>query len=209
MSRRKKAAKPDPSAITVEQDEDQEVAEDLAYAVLRPSFQAILSLREYTSEFGDVSLEGMIKGLQEQIDATERGDLGCGEAMLTAQAHTLDAIFNNLARKAITAEYMKSVDINLKLALRAQSQCRATWEAISAIKNPPMVGYVGQANIANGPQQVNNDTAAPRTREDEKSQNELLERNDGERLDTGAAGSAGATDPDLEAVEKIDRTKNR
>jgi len=76
--------------------------------------------------------------------------------MLTAQVHTLDAIFNNMARRAINAEYMGSLESYLKLALRAQSQARATWETLSATKNPPMVGYVKQANIAQGHQQVNN-----------------------------------------------------
>jgi len=66
--------------------------------------------------------------------------------MLTAQAHTLDAIFNNLEQRAINAEYMDNLDRYLKLALRAQSQCRATWEALSTIKSPPVMGYVRQAN---------------------------------------------------------------
>ncbi len=76
--------------------------------------------------------------------------------MLASQAHTLDAIFNNLARRAINAECLNQFEQYLKLGLRAQSQCRATWEALSAIKNPPVMGYVRQANIAHGPQQVNN-----------------------------------------------------
>ena len=49
-----------------------------------------------------------------------------GEAMLATQAHILDAIFNNLAQSAIRAEFMDNLDRYLKLALRAQSQCRAT-----------------------------------------------------------------------------------
>jgi len=48
----------------------------------------------------------------------------------------------------------------MRLALRAQSQCRATLETLAVIKNPTTVAYVRQANIANGPQQVNN---APQT----------------------------------------------
>jgi transposase InsO family protein len=44
----------------------------------------------------------------------------------------------------------------MRLALKAQSQCRATVEALAEMKNPKPVAYVQQANIANGPQQVNN-----------------------------------------------------
>ena len=80
---------------------------------------------------------------------------------MTTQAHTLDAIFNNLARRTINAEYMDNLDRYLKFALRARSQCRVTWEALATIKNSPVAGYVRQANIAHGPQQVNNASAAP------------------------------------------------
>jgi hypothetical protein len=41
---------------------------------------------------------------------------------------------------------------------KAQNQCRMTLETLSTIKNPPVV-YAKQANIAHGPQQVNNGTA--------------------------------------------------
>ncbi len=69
--------------------------------------------------------------------------------------NTLDSIFNSLVQRAINSEYLDHLDRYLKLALRAQSQCRATWETLAAIKNPPIV-YAKQANIAQGHQQVNN-----------------------------------------------------
>ena len=50
----------------------------------------------------------------------------------------------------------------MKLALKAQSQCRSTWEVVSAIQNPPIAGYVSQANIAQN-QQVNNGAPLART----------------------------------------------
>jgi len=56
---------------------------------------------------------------------------------------------------------MDNLDRYLELALRAQSQSRATWDALATIKNPPVAGYVRQANIAHGPQQVNNTSATP------------------------------------------------
>jgi hypothetical protein len=132
--------------------------------------------------------------------------------MLTAQSHTLDAIFNNLARRAINAEYMDNFDRYLKLALRAQSQCRATWETPSAMKNPPMVGYVRQANIAHGHQQVNNmvsaAAAASRARENTDVQSKLLEASDDQRLDIGAEGAAGRADPAMAPLGEVNRTKN-
>ena len=38
----------------------------------------------------------------------------------------------------------------MKLALKAQNQCRMTLETLAAIKNPPVI-YARQANFANGP----------------------------------------------------------
>jgi hypothetical protein len=133
--------------------------------------------------------------------------------MLTAQAHTLDAIFNNLSRRAINTEYMDHLERYLKLALRAQSQCRTTWEALSAIKYPPVMGDVRQANIANGPQQVNNASAAPdgapREGENPNLQNKLLEEKDGERLDPGTACTPGRADPAMATVGEVDRAEDR
>ena len=109
--------------------------------------------------------------------------------MLTAQAHTLDAIFNCLAQRAAVnmGEYIDTVEAYLKLALRAQSQCRTTWEALSAIQNPPLASYVKQANIAHGHQQVNNspsmESESPRVRENENPQSKLLEEKDGHQSD--------------------------
>ncbi len=209
MARTKKPNdKKDPNALNVQQQKDQSGEEAVALASLRPSFQATVTLRDYGKTFGDLSLEGLISGLQEQMEATQKGDLGRGKAMLTAQAHTLGAIFNNLARRAINAEYMPNFEAFLKLSLRAQSQCRTTWEAISAIQNPSFAGHVGQANIAHGPQHVNDQTDgrnSTRTEENTKPENELLEKTDVERLDAGTPDASGRTDLDLETVGKVDR----
>jgi hypothetical protein len=127
--------------------------------------------------------------------------------MLTAQAHTLDAIFHHLAGRALAnmGEYLGATETYLKLALRAQAQATRTWEAVSAIQNPPVAGYIKQANIAHGPQQVNNGTG---TREPAKAPNQLLERTDGNRLDLGTAQAAGGADPDVETVGAVHRTED-
>ena len=154
--KRKYAKKRDPNQITAVAMPEEDGAVTFARTVLRPSVQAAVTIRQYGKAYGDLDLGGLVDALAAQAKAASDGDLGRGEAMLTTQAHILDAIFNNLARRAINAEYMNNFDRYLKLALRAQSQCRATWETLSTMKNPPMAGYVGQANIAHGHQQVNN-----------------------------------------------------
>ena len=190
-------------------------ANGVAKTVLRPTVQAAATLKAYGTAYGDLDLAGLIEALSAQTQATTEGDLSRAEAMLTAQAHTLDSIFNNLARLAINAEYVDNLDRYLKLALRAQSQCRATWEALSTIKNPPVMGYVRQANIAHGHQQVNNapvgdgSRECARARENPNAPNKLLEQSDGERLDTGTTNTAGGADTPMEAVGAINRAKNR
>jgi hypothetical protein len=130
--------------------------------------------------------------------------------MLIAQAHTLDAMFNRLIVRATMnqGEYLDAADRYYRLALRAQSLCRATIETLAAVKNPPNLAFVKQANIGQAVQ-VNNGTApAPRAPESENAPNKLLEVTDGQRLDVGAATAARRADSDLEAVAAIDGTKD-
>jgi len=203
-SKRKPKKEPYPDQLTVFANPGDN--DDLAMArfALGPTVQAATTLKEYDKKYGDLKLQGLIDALQEQTKASKDGDLSRADTMLTAQAHTLDAIFNNLARRAINAEYLNNLDVYLKMALRAQSQCRSTWEALSAIKNPPVMGYVKQANIAHT-QQVNN--AAPgdtsRARENQNPQNELMEEKD-EWMDTRATGTAGKADSAMATVGEID-----
>ncbi len=67
--------------------------------------------------------------------------------------------------------------------------CRATCEAIAVLKNPPV--FARQANIAHGPQQVNNG-AAPYA----------------ERMDGGTAEAASPRDQALAAVGTVHRPAN-
>lgn len=213
VSKSKSSKKRDPNQVTAAGKPDADHAVAIARAVLRPTVQAALTLKQYDKFYGDLDLGGLIDSLTEQTRASTGGDLERAEAMLTAQAHTLDAIFNNLARRAINAEYMDDLDRYLKLGLRAQSQCRATWAALATIQNPPVMGYVRQANIAHGPQQVNNASATSnggvRGEENPNLQNKLLEEKDGERLDTGTTGAPSRADPEMATVGEIDGTEDR
>jgi len=162
-SQRKLTKNRDPNQSTAigNPGEDQAVA--FTRTLLHPAVQAAVTIKEYGKPYGDnLNLDDLVPLMMEQTQASRSGDLRQSDAMLTSQAHTLDAIFNNLARRAINAEYVDNFERFLKLALRAQSQCRATLGTLfSALKNPPAVGHVHQANIAHGPQQVINASAAP------------------------------------------------
>ena len=90
----------------------------------------------------------------------------------------------------------------MKLALKAQSQCRSTLQAISKIKNPTIIGYARQANIAHGHQQVNNILG------EKNQENELLEEDSGERLDFGETATAIGNDSEMETVGAIHGSEN-
>ena len=105
--------------------------------------------------FRDADLTECLVKLYDTVDRVQAGDLGEPEALLTAQAVTLNAIFTDLALKAANTEYLDKFDRYLRLALKAQGQCRATIETLAEIKNPPTL-FAQQANVAHGPQQVNN-----------------------------------------------------
>lgn len=168
--------------------------------------QAAVTLKSCNQAPGELDVLALAEALTEQTSAVIGGDLSRAEAMLAAQAHTLDAIYNTLTCRAISAQDMGRLETLLKLALRAQSQSRATWETLSTIKNPPSISYVAQANVAHGHQQVNN--APTRGGEIENTPNELLEQGDGERLDIGATSTSSGADPALEALAAVHRSED-
>jgi len=74
---------------------------------------------EFNKGFGEMAINTLVTDLSKQCDLASEGDLARGEALLMAQAHTLDALFNNLARRAAAniGEYMNAADTYLRLAL--------------------------------------------------------------------------------------------
>jgi hypothetical protein len=100
-------------------------------------------------------------------------------------------VFNQLARKSAFCEYLNQMEANLRLGPKAQAQCRATLQTLAEIRNPRPIAFVKQTNIANGPQQVNNGSAAPQPRahareNSENPANELLTGDHGTALDSRA-----------------------
>jgi hypothetical protein len=154
--------------------------------------------------FGDIDIRALTVNISKRVDKVQEGSLKGPEAMLFGQAMTLQAIFTSLSRRAAmnAGEYIDATDKYLRLALKAQSQCRATLETLAAIKNPPVI-YAKQANFANGPQQVNNSIPAQSRAQAgiiESEPNKLLGDDNGERMDTRAQGAAGRANQVVEAL---------
>lgn len=184
----------------------------IADAAASPIAHSALIVTTYAKpQFGEVSLSDLMQSLQDSTSKVQTGDMRETEAMLATQATALNAMFSELARRAAVnmGEYLGATESYLKLALRAQNQCRATLETLSTIKNPPVV-FAKQANIAHGHQQVNNGTTpnASRAGESENAPNKLLEEDHEQRLDTGTTGTPSASHPPLETVGTVHRTQD-
>jgi hypothetical protein len=81
------------------------------------------------------------------------------------------------------------------------------------IKNPRPLAFVKQANIAAGPQQVNNAVPLPeipraRKSKSQKSPNKLLEAHHDKWLDSRTASAPSNADSQLAAVGEIDGAEN-
>lgn len=170
----------------------------------------------------DLSLNEMVNSLRDQGRQINANDFRQQEQMLNAQANALNAIFAELCRRAALnmGTNLEATERYLRLAFKAQGQCRTTVETLATIKNPPVV-YAKQTNIAHGPQQVNNGTVpgfetstrvpAHAHGKTESEQTKLLEGdgNGSTYVDAGAAGAAAAGNPALEAVGAVHRPCNR
>ena len=191
-------------------DGEKEIARKTSASTTSTEMAALRVMRGAERQSGyweSIDVPSLIEQLRDQAAAVNRGDLSQAEAMLMNQATALQSLFSRLVERAMGNENIAPFDANMRMALRAQSQCRATLETLATIKNPPLV-YAKQANVTTGPQQINNGTAAPtRAREIETEQSQLSEATHELLPDTRASGDASRVNPTLETVGEIDRAK--
>jgi hypothetical protein len=152
--------------------------------------------------------------VKEQAKSIHDGDLSQLESMLLQQAVAMQAMFVDLAARAKTATHLSTLNTLTQLALKSATGSRQSIAVLAEIKSPRSVAFVQQANIANGPQQINNHnlSGAPpaRTENFRMPENELLEpAEDDSRMDTRTPRQAGSANPRMEAVGAINRTDHR
>lgn len=203
------------NVLTVETTSDKPKAAQIARLALDGITGNAVTARSFAfAHFGELDVTECVASLRECSERVNSGDLAYLETTLTAQAVSLDAIFNGLAKRAALnmGEHLDATERYMRLALKAQSQCRATLETLAAIKNPPVV-FARQANIANGPQQINNgmyQTSDPRARagKTETLKNELLEGQHHGDVDSRATLSTSGSNSAMATVGALDRTAN-
>ncbi|MDM7950087.1 hypothetical protein [Hydrogenophaga sp.] len=173
---------------------------------------------------GEVGITQAVKALRSTLKEVHAGSLQSSETLLYSQAVALNAMFAELACRAglNMGSYPQAAESYMRLALKAQSQCRNTLETLANIKNPPVV-FARQANISNGPQQVNNGVPtnfetstrahapAQACGETENQPSKLLEglSNGSTTLDAGTARAAARSHQELETVGAVHRAKER
>ena len=177
--------------------------------VLRPAINSGLVAGSF-GPLGEIDVEEYAQCVEGEIARDD--SIKATERMLLSQAHALDALFAKLAQRSALnmGEYMGAAEIYLKLAMRAQNQCRMTLETLATVKNPPVV-FAKQANIAHGHQQVNNGEGAPDARAQTQNlqpEQSRITHDKGQSLDSRASTHAVGGDPALATLEEIDRAKN-
>ena len=159
---------------------------------------------------GDLRIDNVVTALVESAKAVKANNLAEIEELLTSQAIVLNSMFGELSRRSANnmGEYIDASQRYMSMALKAQNQARMTLETLCAIKNPPVV-YARQANIAHGPQQVNNGPATDsHTAKSGNQPNKLLDSSNNKPLDPGTPETAGNDDKAMATLAQIDRAKD-
>ena len=183
----------------------QSTAQNAAQALVAADTAAVRVIQsaEAGASFNDlIDVPGLRATLRAQAAAVQAGDLATAEAMLIGQASALQSLWARLVEQAMVQTYLPQMEALMRLALRAQSQCRATLETLAMVKHPPVV-IAKQANFAQQ-QLVSNGVA--RTPESQVAPNELSGRKYELSSNPGASSLAGGIDSTLEAMGALDRS---
>lgn len=177
-----------------------------ARAVHQPEVRAARTIQRFEGE--SLNINAAADELRELVAEVQAGNMKRPEAMLVAQAHTLDALFQNLALRSYSNSregYLDAADRYMRLALKAQAQAVRTIEALGELKNPRPVTFVRQANLANN-QQINNHSS--QAGENQKSAEQTISGASYELLpDSRASGYEGAVNPPVATLETINRAE--
>lgn len=197
---------------------DEATALNYAQLIISPEMASfrVITNREREELIAPLDTPTLIDALRAQTQAVHQGDMKVAEAMLINQATALQSLFVKLTETGLQASLLRQQETALRLALKAQSQCRATLETLANIKNPPVV-YAKQANVTTGPQQINNgmpahapnEPAGARQKKSRKNKLKELAHEQEQWLDAAAPGAAGGAHPHAEALAPIYRPQNQ
>jgi hypothetical protein len=154
-------------------------------------------------------IDALVDELRHLTALVQDGSLQRPKAMLMAQAQALDSLFLTLCKRSLAnareGQYLEAADRYMRLALKAQSQAVRTLEVLGQLVNPRPMAFVQQANIANGPQQVNNQ---PLRETSNSADQTISEASNGIFTDARTPSIEGATNPPMGTLEEVQRSKD-
>jgi hypothetical protein len=152
MTKRKAASVAKPSdglvppggkpTLEVQQAKGENAGRTLARVAVDPTVRHAFNIGLFTAGMlgkdGQPDLMETAPVLGEQIASVVGGDLALASRILVSQAVSLDAMFTELARRSSLnmGDYLDASDRYMRLALKAQSNCRATLEALAKLHQP-------------------------------------------------------------------------
>ena len=188
---------------------DSEVKAKLARAksVIRPEVRAAFVISEFG---GHPDVAALAVQLEIGMNDVRKKNLRECEANAVFPSARPASRLRGASLQVPKQEWFSNSEAYMRMALKAQSQCRATLETLATIKNPPVV-FARQANIAQGPQQVNNQimlAAELRGRGENRKPPEQTIGGENERLDTRTPGAAVGANPAMAALENTRRDQS-
>jgi hypothetical protein len=197
-----------PNTLQRKLPKDKTTSRDIADLVTESVAGNVIIARTWSGPVYGVEIDAtdLYTAIDAAGEAVNRGDLQQLERMLAAQAVSLNSMFVRLAQLAHDNTGFEQYHTNMRLAFKAQSQCRNTIETLALMKNPPV--FAKQANIASGSQQVNNvgqlNQGIARAGLPAGTPSKLLEGAiNGERLDAGASSETIQGHPAVEAMGAV------
>jgi hypothetical protein len=130
------------NALTVEQTTEETGAQAMARKLLDPAFKNAAASAGFLGKMlSGVDMPGVTDyadDLVAKADKAASGELAMASRILATQAVTLDAMFAELARRCAMnmGDYINASERYGRLALKAQSNCRATLEALARLHQP-------------------------------------------------------------------------
>ena len=130
------------STVEVRHSSDEKPGRTLARITLDPQTRhAELAMSFGSNFFGDSFKPDIAEcsaALSEDIQRSMDGNLSLADRVFTSQAISLDVLFTELVRRsgANMGQYPQTAERYMRLALKAQSNCRATLEALAKLHQP-------------------------------------------------------------------------
>lgn len=184
--------------------------ETLGRSIVDPAVSAGLAMQSYRSHIpGSGDVNASIGEVRRITAAVKAGDLSDVEGMLVAQAVALQTISANFFNRAQMQTGQRNLEAFFGLGLKAQSQSRATIQALIELKFPRQTVFAKNVGNVNNGQQQYNAPGVPHAGKDDSAQIKQIGGIDGEWMDTRAPSAPVSTHPHLAAVGAVDRPTKR